>query len=151
MRIPCDQDTDGQMARGLIRTMKGGRTIPVFLFALTIACLAVLARITTEQHTTTGEYLNAQAGVAYVGDEACHFAVVGSFSPCAFASTVWWQLGRVLRNRLLGAGSTRSGDTVDEQLPRWLGYVPDGGLSGDTQDLDLAAPSRCYLNSERFS
>src|SRR5690348_15218514 len=51
--------------------MKGGRTIPVFLFALTIACLAVLARITTEQHTTTGEYLNAQAGVAYVGDEAC--------------------------------------------------------------------------------
>lgn len=71
MRIPSDQDTDGQMARGPIRTMKGGRTIPVFLFALTIACLAVLARITTEQHTTTGEYLNAQAGVAYVGDEAC--------------------------------------------------------------------------------
>ena len=71
MRTPSDQDTDGQMARGPIRTMKGGRTIPVFLFALTIACLAVLARITTQQHTTTGEYLNAQAGVAYVSDEAC--------------------------------------------------------------------------------
>lgn len=59
------------MARCSIRTMKGGRTIPAFLFALTIASLAVLARITTEQDKTIGEYLSAQAGVAYVGDEAC--------------------------------------------------------------------------------
>ena len=54
-----------------IRTMKGVRTIIVFLLALTIACLAARARITTEQDKTAGEYLNAQEGVAYVGDEAC--------------------------------------------------------------------------------
>ena len=51
--------------------MKGDRTTPAFLFALTIASLALLARITTEQDKTTAEYLSAQAGVAYVGDEAC--------------------------------------------------------------------------------
>ena len=68
MRIPSDEDRDGSMP---IRTMKGGRTIIVFLLAFTIACLAARARTTTEQDKTAGEYLNAQEGVAYVGDEAC--------------------------------------------------------------------------------
>jgi Transposase IS116/IS110/IS902 family len=48
------------------------------------------------------------------------FGVAESFLQCAFAWIVWWRLGRVLRNGLLGAGLARSGDTVDEQLPRWL-------------------------------
>jgi hypothetical protein len=61
------------------------------------------------------------------------FGVAGSFSTCAFASIVWWRPGPVLRNGLPGAGSARSGDTVDRQWPQWFDYVQDARPSGDTQ------------------
>jgi len=35
--------------------------------------------------------------------------------------------------KLLGAGSTRSTDTVDGQWPRWLDYAPGAGPSAGTQ------------------
>jgi Tetratricopeptide repeat len=51
--------------------MKKGRTIPICFIVLSLTCLAVAGRRTTVQKQTSGEYLNARAGVAYVGDEAC--------------------------------------------------------------------------------
>ena len=51
--------------------MKKARTIPICLVVLSFACLALAARRTTVQEQTSSEYLNARAGVAYVGDEAC--------------------------------------------------------------------------------
>jgi hypothetical protein len=47
------------------------RTIVICLIVLTFTCLAVAARRAMEQDQSSTEYLNAQPGVAYVGDEAC--------------------------------------------------------------------------------
>src|SRR5437667_8192043 len=61
------------------------------------------------------------------------FGAAGSFLLCAFGLILWRWPGPVLRNGLPGAESARSGDTVDEQWPRWLAYGLDAGPSGDTQ------------------
>ena len=58
-------------ARFATRTRKWLRTVPVFLLTFSFACLAMGLRRTTLEGTTSGEYLNARPGVAYVGDEAC--------------------------------------------------------------------------------
>lgn len=47
------------------------RTIPVCLIALFFTWHPVASLGATPQEQTSGEYLNARAGVAYVGDEAC--------------------------------------------------------------------------------
>jgi tetratricopeptide repeat protein len=51
--------------------MKRARTIPACLIVLFFACLTVAGHRGTEQDEISTEYLNAQPGVAYVGDETC--------------------------------------------------------------------------------
>jgi len=62
-----------------------------------------------------------------------------SSSKYANASTVWSRLARVLRNELLGAGSARSVDTVDELSLRWLDCAASAGLNDDIRS------RRCFL------